>query len=236
MFQPLKMSVLGAAVALCVQTMPAASDVIERRITVTGQGSVESIPDMATITVGVTNEARVAKDAMSATSEAVGKMFERLGEFGIAQRDFQTQSLALNPIWSRRNNSDQSPPKIVGFSASNMVFIRIRDLDSLGEILDALITDGANDFNGLQFGIQEPKPLMDEARAAAVKDAIAKAELLANAAGVSLGPVMSISETGGNRPRPMMMDRAVMSEAAMPIASGEVSMSASVSVVFAIGQ
>ena len=114
--------------------------------------------------------------------------------------------------------------------------VRIRDFTLLGGILDQVITDGANDLNGLQFGIQEPDPLVDAARQAAVADGIAKAQLLAGAAGVTLGPVQSISEQGG-RPQPMMMEMAAArSSADVPVAAGEVSLRAQVSMVFAISE
>lgn len=215
------------AVPLSAQEQP-------RQIIVTGEGEVAATPDMATITLGVTNEAREAKEAMAATSAAVAQVLERLGAAGVAQKDVQTQRLSLNPVWSGRGTSGTYESKITGFSASNTVMVRVRDLEGLGTTLDAVISAGANEFNGLQFDVQEPRPLQDAARRAAVKDALAKAQLLADAAGVTLGPITSITEQGGGGPRPMMMQRAAMAEASVPVAAGELSLSASVSVVFAI--
>jgi uncharacterized protein YggE len=215
---------------------PAAAERADRNLTVTGEGHVQAVPDMATLTLGVTNEASEAKAAMAEVSDAVGKVLERLQDLGIEARDVQTQRLSLNPIWSGRGGSDEAPPRITGYSASNMVSVRIRDLDLLGETLDAVISDGANDFNGLQFSVQEPGPLQDEARIAAVKDAMAKARLLAEAAGIKLGPVQSITYQGGHVPRPMMMERAAMADSVVPVAAGEVSLSASVTMVFAIDE
>jgi len=96
-----------------------------------------------------------------------------------------------------------------------------------------VIEDGANDFHGLQFSMQNPDPLMDEARKAAVKDAMAKAVLYADAAGIELGQVRSITEQGGGRP--MMMEMAASArKGGVPIAAGEVTVSSSVSMVFDI--
>lgn len=215
---------------------PAMAETVERRITVTGEGQVQAVPDMATLMLGVTHEAEVAKAAMAATSDAVARVLGRLQTAGIESRDLQTRRLSLNPIWSGRGNADGTPAKITGYSASNTVFVRIRNLDVLGETLDAVISDGANDFNGLQFDIQEPGRLQDAARTAAVKDAMAKAQLLAEAAGLTLGPVQSISDQHGGGPMPMMMQRAAIADAAVPIAAGEISLSASVTMVFAIGE
>lgn len=110
----------------------------------------------------------------------------------------------------------------------------MRDLSALGSVLDAVIADGANSFQGLNFGLQDPEPTLDEARRRAVADGLRKAALYAAAAGVRLGPLTSLSEAGSNQPRPEMMQAARMSSDAVPVAPGEVTVSASVTMVFAI--
>ena len=228
--------VTALAVSLALASAGAAlADKVQRQITVTGEGRVETVPDMATITLGVTNQAAEAGDAMAATSDAVARILDRLETAGIAPRDMQTRRLTLNPIWADRGRPGRERPGIAGFVASNTVFVRVRDLTELGAILDAVIADGANDFNGLEFGVQEPRPLADEARRRAVEDAMAKAQLLAGAAGVSLGPVLSMSEPGG-RPGPMRMEMDAVRSVSVPVAAGEVSISAVVSMVFAIAE
>lgn len=204
-----------------------------RQISVTGEGHVETVPDMATITLGVTNEATEAGDAMAATSEAVQRVLDRLSSLGIADRDVQTQRFSLNPVWSNSSSSQNDRRKITGFVASNMVMVRVRDMDALGAVLDSVIADGANDFNGLQLSVQEPDPLVKKAKQAAVADAMANAALLADAAGVTLGPVISMTQQGGGRPV-QMMEMAAARGGSAPIAGGEVTISASVSMVFAI--
>ncbi|GHG87240.1 SIMPL domain-containing protein [Pseudodonghicola xiamenensis] len=215
---------------------PAWSDEAPRQIVVTGEGVVQAEPDMATITLGVTHEAEEAGEAMQATSDAVAAILTRLGDMGIASRDLQTRQLSLNPIWSEDKDDVGGRQKISGFVASNTVLVRVRDLTALGGILDAVIADGANDFSGLQFSVQEPKPLQDQARKEAVAEAMARARLLADAAGVTLGPVVSISDAGGGRIAPMAEMSMRMAAAKMPVAAGEVSVSASVSMVFSIGK
>jgi uncharacterized protein len=98
--------------------------------------------------------------------------------------------------------------------------------------MDAVISDGANNFNGLRFSVQDPDPLMDQARELAVADAVARAELLTSAAGIGLGEVLSMTEQGGERP--VVMEMSAARGGSVPIAAGEVSLSASVSMVFAI--
>lgn len=205
-----------------------------RRIAVTGAGQVEAAPDMAVITLGVRQEDKEAQVAMQATSAAVAGMLERLAELGIAARDLQTRELSLTPVWSERSGSGAERRQITGFEAANTVVVRVRDLDALGGILDAVLAEGANDFNGLRFDLQDPAPLAEEARRRAVADAMARAKLLAEAAGVELGPVLSIDEHGIAMPKAEMAMR--MSTAGAPVAAGEVSVTANVSMVFAIGE
>ena len=205
-------------------------------ITVTGIGTVETVPDMAVITLGVTHEAKEARAALLATSEAVQQVFDRLAEMGIEARDMQTSDLSLSPVWSNRASSSE-PPKITGFQASNRVTVRVRDLAALGGILDAVVSDGANTFNGLEFGVKEPKPLRDQARAKAVADAQDRARQLAEAAGVELGRVVSISEQSHDpQPRPMMRMAAMAESMDVPVAGGEIGLSGSVTMVFEIRQ
>ncbi|WP_238370274.1 SIMPL domain-containing protein [Heliomarina baculiformis] len=227
----------GVLAAFCATTAPAllaAQELTQsRQIIVNGEGEVTAAPDMATITLGVTHRADEAKAAMDTTSDNVAAILERLATLGVAESDMQTRNLTLNPVWSDNGRTDLEQNVITGFVASNTIYVRVRDLESLGPLLDAVIEDGANDFNGLQFSMQNPDPLMDEARKAAVKDAMAKAVLYADAAGIELGQVRSITEQGGGRP--MMMEMAASArKGGVPIAAGEVTVSSSVSMVFDI--
>ncbi len=209
----------------------------ERRISVSGTGTVQVAPDMATITLGVTNENAEASAAMQATSEAVAQVLARLNEMGIEDRDVQTRDLSLSPVWSGRNAQNGDQPKITGFVASNRVFVRVRDLSQLGQIMDAVIQDGANDFGGLSFGVQDPKPVQAQARAQAVADAMTKAEQLAQAAGIALGPVESIAEQGGGvHPMAEMRAMSMADAGGIPVAGGEIDVSVNVSMVFAISE
>ncbi|MGC9367974.1 MAG: SIMPL domain-containing protein [Paracoccaceae bacterium] len=201
-------------------------------ITVTGRGEVAAAPDMATISLGVTSQAKTAGAAMDETSVATAAILKALEAAGIAPRDMQTSELSLDPVWSNRASGGETP-RIEGFVARNTLRVRVRDLDRLGPVLDDVLEMGANTFRGLNFGLQEPGPLTDRARTEAVADAQRKAALIAEAAGLPLGPVLSISESGAVTPQPVMMEAA---RAAMPVAAGEVSLSATVTMVFALGE
>lgn len=205
-------------------------------ITVTGEGSVEAKPDMATVTLGVMTEAATAAEAMAANSVQLGAVLEQLRAGGIADRDIQTSGLSLNANWQQPDG--ETSPRIVGYQAMNQLTVRVRDLDALGGVLDRTIQDGANAFNGLSFGLADPLPALNEARKRAVADAVARAKLLTQAAGVTLGPVVSITEGGGmGGPVPMFRMAADAAGAApVPVAAGEISTTASVTMVFELVQ
>jgi uncharacterized protein YggE len=222
---------LVAALAFPVATLAEAP---VAQISVTGEGRVDAVPDMATVSLGVTTQGATAAEALAANSAAVQAMLDRLTAAGIAARDIQTTGLSLNPLWS---NYDSSPvQKIEGYAASNMVTVRVRALDGLGGVLDAAVTDGANTLSGLSFGLADPEPALREARAKAVQDARARAEVLAGAAGVKLGRVLSITEGGLAGPSPMPMYRAEAAMAPVPVAGGEVAMSVTATLVWEIAQ
>lgn len=227
--------ILAAALWMGATSPMFAAELEGPHLTVSGEGRVDSVPDLATITMGVTNQAKNANDAMTATSTAVRAILDQLAADGIAPRDLQTRDLSLQPVWNNRNSNTQLDPEIVGFQASNTVIVRVRDLDALGGILDRVIQSGANTFQGLSFGLQDPAPVIEAAQRAAVVDARRKAELFAEAAGLKLGAVLQLSEAGGGS-YPMPVARMEMSSAPVPVAQGEVSTSASVNMVFVISE
>lgn len=204
-------------------------------ITVTGDGQVQAPPDLATVSLGVTTEGATAAEAMDANSKALAAVLERIKAAGIEDRDVQTSNLSLNPNWQQPDVSQ--PARIVGYVASNQLTLRVRELAKLGGILDAAIGDGANTLNGISFGLDDPEPEMNKARVDAVQEAKARAQLLVTAAGAKLGRIVSMSESGYT-PGPVPMYRMAegMAADAVPVAAGEVGLTASVTITFEIEQ
>ncbi|MCH2249230.1 MAG: SIMPL domain-containing protein [Cognatishimia sp.] len=225
----LKFHSWALAFALAVPSFGLAGEIV-----VQGQGSVEQAPDMATITLGSQFAAKQADDALDQVSEATATVLATLAELGVESKDVQTSGLYLNPVWDDSYNR-HGGRNIRGYSAGNTVHIRVRDLDKLGGLLDQVVEEGANTFNGLSFGLQDSTDAKNEARRRAVADARAKAELYAEAAGVSLGKIIELTDGVTSSPQPMFMERSamVMSDA-VPIAEGEVSTSARVTITFEI--
>lgn len=198
-------------------------------IAVTGEARMTAPPDMASVMLGVVTRSDSAAAALSANSDALARVLERLAAAGIEPRDLQTTGLSLNPDW---DHSEGGEARIRGYVATNQVTARVRDLGSLGAVLDKAVQDGANTLNGLSFSLSDPAPLMQEARARAVADARARAEVLAEAAGVDLGRILSITE-GGPSVGPFPAYRAE-AMAAVPIAQGEVETVAQVTITWEI--
>jgi uncharacterized protein YggE len=230
--RPIACTLLAAGLAVGLAPAGAAvAQEVPRQITVTGSSEVDVVPDRATITAGVETQGPTAAAALQANTEAMAKVFEALAAAKVEKRDMQTSQLNLSPVYEPFREGAEAPPQVVAYQASNMVTVTVRDLASLGGLVDALAGAGANRLYGIGFDVTDPRPSLDAARREAVADARAKAELYAEAAGVTLGPVVTIRENMGmGGPEPLRA-KAAMAEAA-PVAEGTVTLTADVEVVF----
>ena len=201
-------------------------------LTVVGVGEVSAAPDIAEIDAGVVNESNVATEALAANNTAMRDLFDNLAAFNIEPKDIQTTAFNVFPVYSR----GQGVQQINGYRVENRVHIKIRDLDRFGEILDSLISKGANSVHSINFTFADPKTLQNQARIAAVENAREKAQLYAKSAGVTLGKVIALQEenTSGFVPNPPMANMMRAEAASVPIAAGEGSLSVRVTVSFAI--
>lgn len=206
------------------------------RITVSGEGMVAAAPDMALISLGVTAQARTAREALSDNNARMAAVLDQLRGAGIEDRDLQTSGLSLQPQWDGGKSGLGQRARIVAYVVTNQVTARVRDLSKLGTILDLAVSDGANTFHNLVFSVAEDAALKDEARRAAVADARARAELFAESLGVSLGPILSFDEVDQGRGPVMMARMESMAADAVPVAGGEVGITARVNIVYAIEQ
>lgn len=231
-----------AAVALTLplwEGAPAAAQAMmnERLLTIAGEGTVRAQPDMALITLGVVTEAAAARDALSANTESMNRILAALKADGMEPRDLQTSGFSVSPVYSQPprdyDHSEPFQPKIVGYSVSNNLTLRIRDLAKVGALLDKVVTLGANSISGPSFTVADPTPLEDQARRAAVRDALRKATLYADAAEVDLGPIFRIEEGYMQPPQPVAPGAMRLEAAApmpVPIEGGELSFNAQVTV------
>ena len=224
----------GVAVAVA-QTTDAAH---ERLLSVSGEGIVKGAPDIALITLGVVSEASAAREALAANSQSMDRILTALKEGGIEPRDLQTSGFSVEPIYSQPprdfDNAQPFEPEIIGYRVRNNLTLRIRDLQNVGALLDEVVTLGANSISGPTFTVDDPTPLEDEARRAAVADALRKSRLFAEAAGIALGPIFRIEEGYTQPPQPLAADAMMMrleaAPSAVPIEGGELTFQAQVTV------
>ncbi len=174
-----------------------AAEKIDKLVTVTGEATVAAAPDMATIRIGVTSQGKTARAASDANARDMTVVLAAIKESGVADRDIQTTSLSVQPQYDPNKTG---AARLIGFQVNNQATVKIRDIGQLPSILDRAISAGANEMSGIEFVVSEQSKLLDKARTEAIADARRKAELYANAAGMKVGRVMSISEEGAAPP------------------------------------
>lgn len=228
-----KLAAVFGLVMLSFSPSAIMADDLRPQITVSGEGIVQVTPDMARITLGVVQEAKDAADAMDAMSEAMHGILAQLTEAGVEPSNIQTGNLRLDQRYDEYSGGPRNP---IGYSVYADVQVQVFDLEKLGAILDAAVRDGANQMNGLQFDVADRAPHLMAARKEAVADARAKAEVYSQAAGVSLGALLVISDSGGGTgPLPMMAEASFDSASrSVPISAGEMSISANVTIQWAL--
>ncbi len=202
-----------------------------RTLAMTGHGEIRAVPDMAQLSAGVTSNAATAAQALAANTARMKAVLAALGKLGIPEKNIQTVNFSVSPQYANSNNE---PPRLTGYQVNNEVSVRLDDVGKLGTTLDALVTAGANQMNGINFSIQNTLPMLEKARGQAIADARSRAETYARAAGVSLGPILSISESNTETPRPMYRMAAMAEVRSVPVAAGEQSVTADVAVVWEI--
>lgn len=218
----------AASAPLC----PAWAQTAPRSLSMTGQGEVKAAPDTVTLSAGVTAQAPTAAAALAGNSGRMQAVMAALKSQGVDDKNIQTADFSVSPQYTDGN--DNQPRRLTGYQVTNQVSVRLDDVGKLGATLDALVNAGANQVNGIDFSIRDLSALLTQARQQAVADALDKAQTYAKAAGVTLGPILSISESDNSAPpRPVFMAMARASKA-VPVAMGEESVSANVLIVWEI--
>lgn len=202
-------------------------------IQVSGTGSAFGVPDVALIDLGVSVERDSVSAARDEAAEAMQEVIDSLKDNGVEDRDIQTTRFSIQPVFDYPDGRQV----LRGFEVTNMVTAKVRDIDSLDDALDdaAAAAGDLVQIQGLRFDIDDPSELEAEAREDAVGEARDKGETLAELSGVSLGRPISISESTTAPPIPLA-DRALagVAEAATPIEAGELEVTVTVNVLFAI--
>lgn len=202
-------------------------------LNINASADLKQSPDIAIISAGVVTQSRNAKTAMSDNANKMAAAFAAIKAAGIADRDMQTSGISLQPQYVYEENK---PPRITGYQASNNLTVRIRQMDKVGAVLDAVVAQGINQISGPSFSIDNPDAALDKAREEAMQTAMRRANIYARASGMKIKRVVSINESGGYQqpqPMPMMaMARMEKADAMTPVAGGEVTMSIQLNVQF----
>ena len=214
------------------QAVAFAQPVSGTRLEISATGDATRVPDIATISAGVSTRAATAKAALQQNATRMERVRAALKAAGIADRDIQTANINLNPEY---RYVDNQPPRLTGYSASNQLNVRFRDIASTGEILDALVAQGANQINGPTLSIDKPQAALDEARTKALAVGRARAELYGRSLGMRVVRLLSVSETGREYSGPrggMVMMEARAASADMKIDPGEQKLEVTLAMTF----
>ena len=232
----LALAVLAGTGCSRPQSAPLSGGAYGTLVTVSAYGEARRAPDIATLSTGVVTLAPDAKAAARLNAERMNAVVAAIEAAGIAKKDVQTSGVSLSPDYGYEANQ---PPRIKGYSASNTVNVTVREIGRLGEIMDVLVANGANNINGPSFDIEDKDAVLDEARGKALAKARARAESYAKRLGLRVGRVVSVDETGGRTqpPVPMLQRNMAMAEAAAaapepPIAVGENVLGLNLNVVY----
>ncbi|HEX9027809.1 MAG TPA: SIMPL domain-containing protein [Anaerolineales bacterium] len=206
-----------------------------RTLNVSGTGKATLTPDIAYINIGVHTEGKDAAEAVSSNNSQSQKVVDALKKMGIDAKDIRTTNFSIYP---RQDYDPQNKPLGITYMVDNTVYVTVRDLTKVGDLLDTSVKAGANSISGIQFDVADKNAAMSDARKGAVADAKAQAEELAKAAGVTLGNVQSISTNQVGVPVPMAygLGAGAMKDAAasVPISSGQMTITVDVNIVYEI--
>lgn len=223
---------ISAANAFPAAAMAQAGAMFEgTRLEIVATGESSQVPDLVVINAGVVTQAPTAQAAITQNAQQMRSVLAALRSAGIAERDIQTASLNLSPVYDYQ---EQREPRLTGYNASNQLSIRFRDIARTGPIIDALVAQGINQINGPSLQIDNPDNALDAARRDALTTARERAELYASALGMRVARIVAVSEAGSMSP-PMpyaMRAQANSADESTQIVPGEQTLSVTLNVTF----
>lgn len=229
--------VLALVISACgPTTVNQAAPVPQRTLSVSGTGTAYLSPDIAYLYLGVHTEKQTAAEAVAENNTQTQKVIQALQDFGIDAKDIRTTNFSIWPM-DKYDPATNLPSGEKTYAVDNTVYVTVRNLDKLGDLLDTIVQAGANTVNSIQFDVADKDAALKDARAAAVKDANAKAQELASAAGVELGELQSVSFLD-SQPYPLFDGKggggAAAAEAAVPIQPGQLTFNVTVNVTYVL--
>jgi uncharacterized protein YggE len=224
-----------AALAQTNVTIAETAPIVTLNVTET----VEAAPDIAIVGTGVQTRAPTAAQAMRDNAVQMDRLIATLVKVGIAKKDIQTSGINLSAQYDYSNRDGQpAGPRFLGYEASNQLTVKLRDVKKMGSLLDTMVEAGATNVNGPTFSIDDPRPMLMQARTAALTSAKAQADFYAQAAGYRTARLVSLSESnsGGQPPMPMMVRAQFKADSApaTPVEPGQVGSSVTLTVQYAL--
>jgi uncharacterized protein YggE len=207
---------------------------VMRTISVTGTGQASAQPDVAVVRIGVTTEADTAQEALTQNNQQMQALLEALADSGIEQENIQTSFVQLQPRYNQPTGQEGGSLELAGYTAVNIVEVRVEDINRVGEVLDAAVSAGANTVEGIFFEISDPSGLYAQAMDGAMADARLKAEHLASLAGAELGEILSITE-GAAGPIPFAAGGVSRLDSSVPVEPGTQNVTAQLQVTWELG-
>lgn len=196
------LTLLVAALVASCSPQTTSTGTQSRTLNVTGTGTIDLEPDLARVNIGVRSEADNVAEALEDNNDNIQAVVQRMQDLGVAAEDIQTRNFNIYPQQNNRPMPEGEEPSLQPaqtFVVENTVSVTVRDLDSLGEVLAAVVSEGANTIYGVAFDIEDRETAIEQARQMAIEDAQSNAQAIAEAADVSLGAIQSINinENGG---------------------------------------
>lgn len=233
--------VFALAARLAAQAQAGGAADIVPMLSVSGTGEARVAPDEATVRLGVVAQAPTARAVQEEVNRTAGAVLDAVRKLGIKAEDIQTSGLSLSPLYSQgRPGTEEQAPRITGYQANNTVAIRVEDLTKVGPVIDAGLGAGANNLEGIAFGLRNDEAARAAALTNAVREARAKAEALALALKVQLVGILEVTEGGVSiNPPPYPKGRFAVAEALStetPVSAGQVGVEASVTIRYRIAQ
>ena len=222
------------ACAAPVATTSSANQPIQRQLSVTGNGKVNIAPDIAYINIGVHTEGASVGEALASNTAQSQAVADALKDFGLTDQDIQTTAFNVYP---QQNYGPQGEMLDIKYVVDNSVYVTVRNLNQLGEILDAVVKSGANNINGINFDVADRSVAMSAARKAAVEDAHAQAEELASAAGAKLGEVQYINVSSYSQPYgtySLKGDGGMAASSTVPVSAGQIQIVVDVNLTYGL--
>ena len=222
------------ALTLVIPTGTASAEEALPTLTMNGVGSAQIAPDMAEITLGVITEAKDAAKAHSDNAAQAARVQAAVKALGVAERDIQTTRYDFSPIYDVKDNGRSVT---TGYTVTNAIVVKVRNLANVGKVIDAALANGANRVDSLEFSASDPSAAKDAALADAARDARSKADAVARALGVRIVRILNVyADAQSPAPRnfmPMMIAKEAY-DAGTPISAGELSFEASVNISYVI--